>query len=194
VLKLCLFDLIALFFLITEALELYIKVGEKPQDTMQLLQGVSKPPTGQKIDLAKTAVNTLATENDMVKAAIEKKNRKETPILSAEATRPTEPAVSPPSLKRKTADEEPVARKKAKKGLTKSKEDYNGDRIAKIFHPETTVYFGTIKEYWFNDEEGTDYWDVTYDDGDMETIEEPELVEVLTLYKKHKAKDTGAKS
>ena len=159
---------------------------------MQILQGVSKPPTGQKIDLAKTAAKVLATENVMVKAAIEKKNKKETPPLSAEATKPTEPPVITPSLKRSSPGEDSVARKKAKKGLTKPKEDYKGDRIAKKF--DKKVYFGAIKEYWYNDEDGKDYWDVTYDDGDTEDFSEDELVQALTLYEKHKAKDTGANS
>lgn len=159
---------------------------------MQLLQGVPKLPRGQKIDLAQAAANMLATENDTVKAAIEKKNRKDPPHLSAEATRPTEPSVSPPSLKRSSPGQDSVGQKKAKKGLTKRKEDYKGDRIAKNF--DKKVFFGTIKEYWLNDEDGKDYWDVTYDDDDMEDFSEDELVQALSLYEKHKTKDARANS
>jgi hypothetical protein len=94
-------------------------------------------------------------------------------------------------LKRSPAPEEPV-KKKAKKGLLKAKEEYKGDRIAKKFDKD--VYFGTIKGFWVDDEDGKAYWDVTYDDDDMEDFSEDELVEALNLYSKHKAKDTMTKS
>jgi hypothetical protein len=174
----------------TEALELYIKVGEKGHDTQ-------KPPGGQKIDLAVAAANTLATTNDLVTAAIEKNTRKDPPHLSAEAAKSAEPpaqaapAQAAASLKQSPAPEEPV-KKKAKKGLTKSMEEYKGDRIAKKFDKD--VYFGTIIDCWVDDEDGKPFWDVRYDDDDTEDFSEDELVKALNLYNKHKAKDAKAKS
>lgn len=158
---------------------------------MQLPQNAQKSLTGQKIDLAVAAANVLA-KNELVMAANLKKNRKDPPRLSTEVAKapaPAAPAQPAASLKRTPPLEEPI-KKKAKKGLLKAKEDYKGDRIAKRFDKD--VYFGTIKGFWVDDEDGKAYWDVTYDDNDMEDFSEDELVEALNLYSKHKAKDAMA--
>lgn len=189
-----------------EALELYIKLGEKDRDAGESSRE-SQLPRSEKISGAQEAANALAKKDDKVKESIEKKQpKKPTPPPPAAAQASGEPESAPkrPAPAETSVSEEkptgrmetsgPAPRKKVKKSpptLTKPEFQYEGDRVAKYFAGE--VYFGTVGEYWFDNESKDYFWRITYDDGDAEDVKEGEFLELLELYEKEKANDPSQK-
>lgn len=205
-LTLCLF--VSCFESFADALELYVKVGEKSQNFLPSI------PTGDKVDGAKMALKTLEEKKESVKKRImDKKMAKKAPPPPLAAKVPSSPIATEAGVanaasgakkhevtasnKRSSPSDgrnEPTRKKVNSVGvdkLTKPDEDYIGDRVAKYFLKE--LYFGEVTEYWRDDDFGSRYWHILFDDGDNEDQDELDLIESLDLYAKLKSKDSRAK-
>jgi len=78
--------------------------------------------------------------------------------------------------------------KNSKKSTTPKKavsysdpDDLKGKRVAKMFDDDT--FFGTINGHEIED--GVIYWQISYDDGDAEDMEEKDLVKGFAMYEKN---------
>jgi hypothetical protein len=71
-----------------------------------------------------------------------------------------------------------------------------GRRLAKHFHvgKKKILFFGRVTDFSEREtnEEVDDFWDVTYDDGDGESMSKSEIEDAFELYEKNKAKDPTA--
>jgi pantothenate kinase type III len=199
-----------------EAMELYIQVGEKDSYTGESSRESQprQPPIGAKISGAQNAASKLATKDKAVEEYIQGKKRAQQSKTSTRAPEPTakaaavtqaakddtvkKPAVEPkkrgrpPKNKTPASGAEPpkqVAKKpkNAPPGLKKADEEYVGDRVAKDF--DNKLFFGTVKEVWYDKKSRENLWLIKYDDSDEEDVYRDDLVELLNYYEKEKHND-----
>jgi hypothetical protein len=197
-------------------MELYIQVGEKDSYTGESSRESQprQPPIGAKISGAQNAASKLATKDKAVEEYIQGKKRAQQSKTSTRAPEPTakaaavtqaakddtvkKPAVEPkkrgrpPKNKTPASGAEPpkqVAKKpkNAPPGLKKADEEYVGDRVAKDF--DNKLFFGTVKEVWYDKKSRENLWLIKYDDSDEEDVYRDDLVELLNYYEKEKHND-----
>lgn len=169
----------------TEALKLYMNVGEKDRSSKE----GSEAPKGEKINGAKEAANVLAEKDKLVKKSIEEKEKKE-----KQKSTPSAPPLAPESettssSKRPATETSGGPRKKAKipTGLAKPETEYEGDRVAKYFDKD--LYFGTVGEHWYDSDDEENLWRINYDDGDQEDLAKVDFIKALKLYEREMRND-----
>ena len=200
-------------FVSTEAMGLYIQVGEKETHAGESSRESQprQPPLGAKISGAKIAASKLAIKDKTVEEFVNGKKQAQSKTATSAAepsskaaasTQPTkddtvknplaEGKKRPPKNKTPASGTEPPKQlakkpKKARPGLKKADEDYVGDRVAKDFDGE--VYFGTVREVWYDNETEEKLWQIKYDDSDEEDCGKDDFIGLLNLYEKEKQHD-----
>jgi hypothetical protein len=118
-------------------------------------------------------------------------SNKDKPESSLEA--PTKPSLSdgaPKDLQASRLSSENDKKRKRSISLSK-KEGYVGQRVAKYFADGSggnELYSGRVAAYFPSEEvaSGVELWQIRFDDGDEEDVEEAELYVILDLYKRNR--------